>query len=110
MNNQYFIIYRLIHEKSVELIRILEECRIEQENKEYEEMVKDVKHNRLILSNKLGMSSHDRMELKRVFGVFSSLINVILSMMAVFYAMFYFGDTLTRDVGMVNLDRVYFII
>jgi hypothetical protein len=43
-------------------------------------------------------------DMRELIGLLSSLSNVILSMIAVFVAVFYIGDTVTRDIGMVRCN------
>ncbi|KAJ3330092.1 hypothetical protein HDU76_006449 [Blyttiomyces sp. JEL0837] len=91
--------------KSPELLRILEECRIKQENKEYDEMVKNVQTSKKHMA--LRLEQDDKEGFRAMIGFFSSIMNVLLSMIAVFVAAFYFGDSVTDDIGMKTLLSLF---
>ncbi|KAI9357903.1 endoplasmic reticulum-based factor for assembly of V-ATPase-domain-containing protein [Zopfochytrium polystomum] len=91
--------------KSAELQRILDECRIQAENREYERMTRDVS---VSLKPSVNRSIREERDDARVaVGMLSSLFNVLLSMVSVFVAAFYFGKSVASDVGMRTLFSLF---
>ncbi|KAI8615999.1 endoplasmic reticulum-based factor for assembly of V-ATPase-domain-containing protein [Chytriomyces sp. MP71] len=89
-------------EKSEELKRLLHEAKTKSENLEYEKMTEGLRRDTSIISRQ------ERSEYKAVMGMFSALVNVLFSMVAVFVAVFYVGHTVTSDVGMKTLLALFF--
>ncbi|KAJ3162622.1 hypothetical protein HK101_000727 [Irineochytrium annulatum] len=84
--------------KSPELLRILEKCRAKLESKDYAEMVKGVAP-RSFYENQDGDGGESELTWRQATAVLSAVSNVILSMVAVFVAFFYFGGSFSNDVG-----------
>ena len=78
---------------------------MDQENKEYARMVSEVSSSQDIYVN--GTSATPNLsigrELKAVSKLSLALLNALLSLVAVFVAVFYFGDSISNDVGVVGL-------
>ncbi|TPX35537.1 hypothetical protein SmJEL517_g02191 [Synchytrium microbalum] len=88
-------------EKSPELQAILERARIDQENKEYARMVSGVSSSNDAI-NGTAPASIGR-ELKAASQLSLAAFNVVLSLVAVFAAVYYFGDAVSNDASMKTL-------
>ncbi|KAJ3070569.1 hypothetical protein HDU98_006374 [Podochytrium sp. JEL0797] len=90
--------------KSKELLELLEKARIKAENAEYSRMTDDLipKHSMTQLTRQ------EKFEWNSTVGMFSGIMNVVLSMAAVFMAVFWVGDTITTDIGMVRFPHFSF--
>ncbi|KAJ3299526.1 hypothetical protein HK104_008623 [Borealophlyctis nickersoniae] len=86
--------------KSPELLQILEKIKHDLAAKEYEEMTRSVSQAHMRTRNGGGSIGSD---LKGANRILSAVLNILFSMVAVFVALFYFGDGVTRDVAMKTL-------
>ncbi|KAJ3416867.1 hypothetical protein HDV05_008452 [Chytridiales sp. JEL 0842] len=89
--------------KSPELLKILEACQAELDNKQYDEMVKDLRKS----PSRMTMAGDQKEDMKEIVGMLSAITNVIFSMIAVFVTVFYVGNTVTRDTGMKTLLALF---
>ncbi|KAJ3026149.1 UNVERIFIED_CONTAM: hypothetical protein HDU68_006138 [Siphonaria sp. JEL0065] len=85
--------------KSPELLQLLEKAKLKAENEEYARMTQE-----LIPQHKMTqLTKQERNEYNATIGMFSGILNVLLSMVAVFMAVFWVGHTVTQDIGMKTL-------
>ncbi|KAJ3219915.1 hypothetical protein HDU67_008444 [Dinochytrium kinnereticum] len=79
-------------EKSDKLLEILQSCQENLDRQEYDRMTADVRSDGPTIRD-------DTADAKRAMGAVGSVLNVLMSMAAVFVAVFYFGQNLAPDVG-----------
>ncbi|KAJ3296975.1 hypothetical protein HDU79_005039 [Rhizoclosmatium sp. JEL0117] len=91
-------------QKSDQLKQLLRDAEVKAENLEYARMTDDLvpKHSMSQLTRQ------EKFEFNATIGMFSGILNVLLSMVAVFVAVMWVGDTVTRDVGMKTLLALFF--
>ncbi|EGF83862.1 hypothetical protein BATDEDRAFT_85567 [Batrachochytrium dendrobatidis JAM81] len=80
-----------------EYIKFMEKVKIKLENKEYEDIVGKMPHGKS--RDALGSISGDLVELRKVSGQMMSLLNIFISMAAVFTALYIFAERLWEDQG-----------
>ncbi|KAI8840392.1 endoplasmic reticulum-based factor for assembly of V-ATPase-domain-containing protein [Chytriomyces cf. hyalinus JEL632] len=93
-------------QKSPQLLQILDDARRKTENDAYERMTQDVKP----ASSISILTRQERNEMKAVVGLFSSIVNVVFSMVAVFVSVYSIAYTVTSDVGMKTLLALFFTL
>ena len=86
--------------KSPALLKILQEAQNKLDAQEYDRMTRSVRH------QTHQSFSNDLSDVKFLTGQLSAILNVFLSMVAVFVAVMYFGDQVFSDLSWV----IYFFL
>ncbi|KAI8908833.1 endoplasmic reticulum-based factor for assembly of V-ATPase-domain-containing protein [Powellomyces hirtus] len=89
--------------KSPELVKILDDIKAELANREYAEMTKNVSFQRDSMRAPLNIGG----ELRDAFRSLSAVFNVLLSIAAVFAAVFWVSGTVTQDIGKRTLLSLF---
>ena len=76
----------------------MEQAKIYLSNKEYSQMVQNIS------SSHQSHELWNKFELKFITKQMVALFNIFLSIGAVFTAVYYFGDSIVHDVGLVNYN------